>query len=140
MSDYHEHQSYAHDHEAPEGPENSDPAGYRRNARGVPVKSVEHTLEAVTAIVRGLGRRRRRPDAGANDDLDLAELDQLLALRSAVDAEIDQAVTDLATVKGYTWGEIGRHLGVTRQAARQRWGAAALEPLERAPLEGRARQ
>lgn len=101
---------------------------YRRNARGVPVKSVEHTLEAATAMLRGLAARRRRPDAGLNDDFDLAHLALLLEHLETAQAALDAAVTDLAAGKGYTWGEIGRTLGVTRQAARQRWGA--LEPLE----------
>jgi len=110
---------------------------YRLNARGVPVKSVEHTLEAATAMVRGLGPRRRRPDAGINDDMDLAHLTLLFRLAEAVQAEIDEAVTDLHVGKGYTWGEIARHLGVSRQAARQRWGALeGLEGLPRPPLEG----
>lgn len=114
---------------------------YRLNRRGRPVKSVAHTLEAATAMVEGLAARRRRPDAGLNDDFDLYELGQLVALDRAAAEALDRAAAHLHYVKGYSWGEIARHLGVTRQAARQRWGALGpLEGLERAPLEGLERQ
>lgn len=116
-----------------EGPE----AAYRLNDRGRPVKSVEHTLAAVTSIVGGLSRRRRRPDAGLmNDDLDLGELAQLVTLRETIEVQTAEAVADLY-VKGYSWTDIGRALGVSRQAALKRYGAAA-EAL--APLAGADRQ
>jgi hypothetical protein len=117
---------------APSGPE----ADYRLNERGRPVKSVEHTLTAVTSIVGGLARRRRRPDAGLNDGLDLAELTQLVGLRETVEDQLAEAVTDLYAAD-YSWTDIGRALGVTRQAALKRYGAH-VEAL--APLVGLARQ
>lgn len=97
---------------------------YRLNVRGRPVKSVEHTLAALTSIVGGLDRRRHRADAGMNDDLDMAELTQLVALRRAVDAQTTAAVVDLYA-KGYSWTEIADALGVTRQAALKRYGRLA---------------
>ena len=39
-----------------------------------------------------------------------------------IDAAIGGAVTGLRDY-GYSWAEIGSRLGVTRQAAQQRWGA-----------------
>lgn len=100
------------------------PTDYRLNDRGRPVKSVEHTLAALTSIVGGLSRRRRRPDAGLNDDLDLGELTQLISLREAVEYELAQGVLDLYA-KGYSWTEIAHALGVTRQAALKRYGPLA---------------
>jgi hypothetical protein len=116
----------------PTGPE----ADYRRNERGRPVKSVESTLTAATRLVDGLARRRRRPDAGLNDDLDLAELAQLVALRQTVEDQLTEAVVDLYA-RDYSWTDIGRALGVSRQAALKRYGAH-VEAL--APLVGLARQ
>ena len=40
-------------------------------------------------------------------------------------AEIDTAITEAVKglrATGYSWAEIGSRLGVTRQAAQQRWG------------------
>ena len=41
-----------------------------------------------------------------------------------IDTAIGQAVTGLRAT-GYSWAEIGLRLGVTRQAAQQRWGIPA---------------
>lgn len=100
------------------------PTDYRLNERGRPVKSVEHTLTAVTSIVGGLARRRRRPDAGMNDHLDLNELAQLVELRETVEAQISEAVVDLYR-DDYSWTDLARGLGVSRQAALKRYGERA---------------
>ena len=52
---------------------------------------------------------------------DVEALAQMTALAADLDAAIGQAVTGLRRV-GYSWAEIGRRLGITRQAAQQRWG------------------
>lgn len=52
---------------------------------------------------------------------DPAALGELVRLRADVDAAISQAVAGLRA-EGFSWGEIGRELGLTRQAAQQRWG------------------
>jgi hypothetical protein len=50
---------------------------------------------------------------------------EALTLMLGLSAEIDDAITE--AVKGlrgfgYSWAEIGSRLGITRQAAQQRWG------------------
>ena len=58
-------------------------------------------------------------------DGDLEGLSALVALRSELDAAIECAVAGLRTPKwSYSWADIARVLGVTRQAAQQRYGAA----------------
>ena len=53
-------------------------------------------------------------------DADPDELQQLLALRDAVDAAVLNAVRGLRA-SGATWQDIGDAIGVTRQAAIMRW-------------------
>jgi DNA-binding XRE family transcriptional regulator len=43
-------------------------------------------------------------------------------LSDDVDAAIRDAITELRARHGYSWADIGLRLGVTRQAAQQRWG------------------
>jgi hypothetical protein len=54
-------------------------------------------------------------------DGDIAAITDLAALADETDAAIGRAVTGLRGF-GYSWAEIGARLGVTRQAAQQRWG------------------
>ena len=56
----------------------------------------------------------------ANGDVEALTL--MLGLSAEIDTAISQAVTGLRG-SGYSWAEIGSRLGITRQAARQRWGA-----------------
>jgi len=53
---------------------------------------------------------------------DIEALTLMTGLSAEIDAAIGQAVTGLRQ-SGYSWAEIGSRLGVTRQAAQQRWGA-----------------
>ena len=48
----------------------------------------------------------------------------MLGLSAEIDDAIAQAVTGLRGF-GYSWAEIGSRLGITRQAAQQRWGRAS---------------
>jgi hypothetical protein len=48
----------------------------------------------------------------------------MLGLSAEIDTAISQAVTGLRGF-GYPWAEIGSRLGITRQAAQQRWGHAS---------------
>src|SRR4051794_14346836 len=96
---------------APEG------AANRRQGRSVHRRRrvVENDEFAAFArrIVRAYGRRVATGDVEA-----LAEL-------VALSADIDQAITDAVNGLrgfGYSWAEIAARLGVTRQAAQQRWG------------------
>ena len=65
-------------------------------------------------VIRAAGRRVAAGDVDA--------LPALAALAADVDAAITDAVTGLRAA-GYSWGEIAARLGVTRQAAHQRWAA-----------------
>ncbi len=55
---------------------------------------------------------------------DIDALEAMTDLSAEIDAAIGQAVTGLRAF-GYSWAEIGTRLGITRQAAQQRWGSPA---------------
>lgn len=65
-------------------------------------------------IMRAMARRM-----GQADPEDLAEM---LALRADLDEAIDQAVAGLRE-SGFSWGEIARATGTTRQAVHARWAS-----------------
>jgi hypothetical protein len=52
---------------------------------------------------------------------DVEALTLMLGLSAEIDSAICQAVTGLREF-GYSWAKIGSRLGITRQAAQQRWG------------------
>ena len=64
-------------------------------------------------VVRAFGRRI--------GDGDLWALGDLVALRDQVDDAIRAGVDTSRQQHGFSWTEIARELGVTRQAARQRY-------------------
>jgi hypothetical protein len=66
-------------------------------------------------------RRVLRAYARRVADGDVEALTLMLGLSAEIDTAIAQAVTGLRAF-GYSWAEIGSRLGVTRQAAQQRWG------------------
>ena len=72
----------------------------------------------VRRMVRAYGRRVAE---GAGD---IAELGPLAQLSADVDAIIADTVTGLRAA-GYSWTDVGRELGVTRQAAQQKYGRTA---------------
>ena len=55
---------------------------------------------------------------------DVEALIMLTGLADEIDTAISQAVIGLRA-SGYSWAEIGTRLGITRQAAQQRWGQAS---------------
>jgi hypothetical protein len=55
----------------------------------------------------------------ANGDIEALGL--MAELADTIDTSIRDAVTGLRA-HGYSWAEIGSRLGVSRQAAQQRWG------------------
>ena len=67
-------------------------------------------------VLRAAGRRIASGDVDA--------LPELAALSAELDAAIGDAVTGLRAA-GYSWGEIAARLGVTRQAAHQRWASTS---------------
>jgi hypothetical protein len=66
-------------------------------------------------------RRVLRAYARRVADGDVEALTAMLGLAADIDTAIGQAVTGLRAF-GYSWAEIGTRLGITRQAAQQRWG------------------
>ncbi|MDG4754615.1 hypothetical protein AB0N38_02290 [Micromonospora aurantiaca] len=64
-------------------------------------------------IIRAHGRRVA--------DGDVEALHDLVALSTELDRAITDAVVGLRQF-GYSWAEIGQRLGISRQAAQQRWG------------------
>jgi hypothetical protein len=69
-------------------------------------------------------RRILRAYARRVADGDAEALIAMTGLAHEIDAAIGQAVTGLRAF-GYSWAEIGARLGITRQAAQQRWGQAS---------------
>jgi hypothetical protein len=99
------------------------PAG-RRPARG---PRVVENAEFTAFGRRVLRAARRRVAAG-----DVDALPALVALSAELDSAIADAVAGLRAA-GYSWGEIATRLGVTRQAAHQRW--ATSPTISTAPTE-----
>ena len=79
-------------------------------------RSVENDEYAAFArrILRAYARRVATGDVEA--------LALMLGLSAEIDTAIAQAVHGLRGF-GYSWAEIGSRLGITRQAAQQRWRA-----------------
>lgn len=55
-------------------------------------------------------------------DGDIEALADLSGVVAELDHAIGQAVLQLRAEYGYSWADIARPLGITRQAAQQRWG------------------
>jgi hypothetical protein len=55
---------------------------------------------------------------------DVEALTHMLGLSAEIDSAISQAVNGLRQF-GFSWAEIGSRLGITRQAAQQRWSRAS---------------
>ena len=72
-------------------------------------------------IIRAAGRRIAAGDVEA--------LPALAALSADLDAAIGDAVLGLRSA-GYSWAEIASRLGVTRQAAHQRWASTSTDARE----------
>lgn len=76
---------------------------------------------AYAAMLRRMFRSyERRLAAGDVEDLAAA-----VELRDELDRAIDAAVAAgrVSDPEGWSWSRIGRVLGISRQAAQQRWGA-----------------
>ena len=69
-------------------------------------------------------RRILRAYARRVADGDVEALTAMTDLATEIDTAVGQAVTGLRAF-GYSWAEIGSRLGITRQAAQQRWGQAS---------------
>jgi hypothetical protein len=72
-----------------------------------------------TAFIRRvIAAYSRRVAAG-----DIDAISDMTSIAAELDDAISEAVTGLRAA-GYSWADIAARLGVTRQAARQRWGRA----------------
>ena len=65
-------------------------------------------------VLRAYARRVAKGDIDA--------LAEMTAMAADLDTAIRQAVAGLRAA-GYSWSDIGTQVGVTRQAAQQRWGS-----------------
>ena len=83
--------------------------------RLTPKPAVENSEYAAFArrILRAYARRIATGDIDALEDI--------ITLADDIEDIIRHAVTGLRG-QGYSWADIGTRLGVTRQAAQQRWG------------------
>lgn len=92
--------------------------GSRRKATMAPEPPKVETPEFVGMIRRCIRAAGRRVAAG-----DVCCLTDLADIRGAVDDAITEAVAGLRDEPWcYTWEQIGEALGITRQAAQQRFG------------------
>ena len=91
---------------------------HRTRHRNRPRRMVENDDYAAFTR-RILAAHGRRIAAG-----DIEGLTTLAALAADIDPALTQAVTGLHT-RGYSWTEIATRLGITRQAAHQRWARDA---------------
>ena len=82
------------------------------NQRRRPVENDEYA-SFVRRVIRAYAPRVAAGDVDALADM--------TGLATELDEAISQAITGLRTA-GYSWAEIAARLGVTRQAAQQRWG------------------
>ena len=87
-------------------------AGRRAGRAGGPVVENGAYSAFLRRAIRAAGRRVGRGDVEGLADL--------LSLAGELDRAIDTAVTGLRNA-GYSWGEIASRVGVSRQAAQQRW-------------------
>lgn len=83
------------------------------NQRMTPTKGNAEFKSFVGRILRAHGRRVA--------DADPEALTDLLDARQQLDTAIDAAVVGLRAA-GYSWADIARPLGITRQAAFKKWG------------------
>jgi hypothetical protein len=67
-------------------------------------------------VITAYSRRIARGDIDAITDM--------ARLADNLDTAIRRAITGLRA-RGYSWADIGTRLGITRQAAQQRWGGDA---------------
>ncbi|MEU4694333.1 hypothetical protein [Actinoplanes sp. NPDC023714] len=93
----------------------NSPAGNSRPSKPRRRDVVENDEYAafVRRIIKGFARRVATGDVEALRDM--------VGLSGQLDDAISEAVTGLRQ-HGYSWAEIGQRLGISRQAAQQRWG------------------
>jgi hypothetical protein len=109
-----EHRSHQDDRHGPRANKNTDNRALSRNRRRPVIENDQYAAFA-RRIVRAYGRR-----VGAGD---VEALASMVKLADELETAIQQAVIGLRQF-GYCWPEIGDRLGISRQAARQRWNTS----------------
>ena len=97
-------------------------AGTVTPLRRRPARTVE-TPDYAGFLRRSIRAMERR----VGSDGDLESLAELVQLETELQATIQRTVDRLRDEHGFSWSEIGRVLGVSRQAAQQRYGARATD-------------
>lgn len=92
-------------------------SGVKRGLTAAPSTRVVENDEFGAFARRILAAHGRRVATG-----DIEGLSDLDALGRAWDEAMHTAIAGLRT-EGFSWAEIGDRLGITRQAAHQRWGS-----------------
>lgn len=64
-------------------------------------------------------------EVGANDPEAFAEL---VAIQAAFGAMVKEAAAELRTTGRYSWADLARPCGITRQSAHERWRSDSAEP------------
>ena len=80
-------------------------------------KRVTENDEYAAFLTRALRAYSRRIASG-----DIDALTAMATLATDLDHAIDRGHHRTAARHGYSWADIGTRLGITRQAAQQRWG------------------
>lgn len=57
---------------------------------------------------------------------DIEAIADMATLADEITAATKGAITRLRATHGYSWADIARRLGITRQAAQQRWGSGPI--------------
>ena len=102
------------------GQPDSSPAHLRQCALalgGLPPAPLREPYRGHDLRPQVLPRIRLRPVAGLKEVL-------VIGLADEIDAAIAEAVKALRG-RDYSWAEIGSRLGISRQAAQQRWGSSS---------------
>lgn len=97
----------------------------RKRRRETRVTETPDFGAAALRLVKALGKR-------AADDVE--QLPELVKLRDALDLELERAAALAVVDGGWSWGDVGRALGVSRQYAHKRYSGV----VERLDSAGRA--
>jgi hypothetical protein len=95
-------------------------------------RGADRALAAVVTAVRVTASAPSEPAAIDHEQTLLAGLGHLAAIAERVDWALLSVVGE-ARAEGATWADIGRALGVSRQAAQQRFAPWVQEALRRRP-------
>ena len=109
----------------PRTPVQPEPSTAKRSgARRFDVKTARHEARDMEGMVRRVARGMvRRAEAGEHD-----ALVALVAMRDAIDEATVLSARALHDAEIMSWTDIGRELGISRQAARKRF-ARPTEPV-----------